>query len=68
MKRHFEWKLEPRDLWIGVFWDVKLRDYRVDTYEGYWVTGRWLHVYVCLIPMVVLHWWWPLGVDERDGR
>ena len=34
-------KFEPRDIWIGLFWD-KRRD--------------GLHVYVCPIPLVVIHW------------
>jgi hypothetical protein len=41
---HTRWSVsayvEPRDVWVGVFWD---RD--VDTYERTWLT-----VYVCLLP------------------
>lgn len=33
-------KVEPRDLWVGVFWDRRT--------DG-------LHVYVCLVPCIVLH-------------
>lgn len=34
-------KFEPRDVWVGLYWDRR--------YDG-------LHVYVCLIPMIVMHW------------
>lgn len=34
-------KFEPRDVWIGWFWDR--RD------DG-------THHYVCLVPMLVIHW------------
>lgn len=35
-----ELKFEPRDLWVGVFWDRRE--------DG-------LHVYACPLPAVVLH-------------
>lgn len=38
---------EPRDLWVGVFWDRRK--------DG-------LHVYVCLLPTIVLHLVW----DAKD--
>ena len=34
-------KWEPRDLWIGLFWDQRQ-------------DGK--HFYVCLVPTVVIHW------------
>jgi hypothetical protein len=34
-------KFEPRDVWIGWFWDR--REYGT-------------HHYVCVIPMIVIHW------------
>jgi hypothetical protein len=37
----FELKFEPRDLWIGVFWDRRA--------DG-------LHIYACVLPTIVLHW------------
>lgn len=40
-KRSLSVKLEPRDAWVGLFWD-KRRD--------------GLHVYVCPVPFVVFHW------------
>lgn len=37
-------KLEPRDAWVGLFWDVQR------------FCGReTLHVYICAIPFVPLH-------------
>lgn len=34
-------KFEPRDLWVGVFWDRRP--------DG-------VHFYVCLVPCIVVHW------------
>lgn len=34
-------RIEPRDCWIGVFWDRRA--------DG-------LHVYVCPVPCLVFHW------------
>ena len=34
-------KLEPRDIWIGLFWDRRE--------DGF-------HIYICPIPMLVIHW------------
>jgi hypothetical protein len=41
-------KFEPRDVWVGWFWDRRE--------DG-------LHHYVCLVPMVVIHW-----VRQKDNR
>lgn len=38
---------EPRDLWIGVYWTVK------DTGRAYY--GKFLHIYVTIIPMFPIH-------------
>ena len=37
----FDVKFEKRDLWIGLFWDV--RD------DG-------IHIFVCPFPCIALHW------------
>ena len=37
----FEMKWEPRDLWVGVFWDRR---------------PNGLHIYVCPLPTLLLHW------------
>lgn len=37
----FEVKFEPRDAWVGLFWDHRM--------DGF-------HIYVCPIPFFVLHW------------
>lgn len=49
----FEAKLEPRDAWVGVFWDRR--------WDG-------LHVYVCPVPFVVLHAFWagPLQIEALE--
>lgn len=33
-------KLEPRDLWVGLYWDNK---------------PQWFDVYICIIPVVPIH-------------
>jgi hypothetical protein len=38
---------EPRDLWRGVYWNV-------EHFPG--GLGARLHVYVCVLPMVVVHY------------
>lgn len=45
MKWIAELIVEPRDLWIGLYWDRK----RVDS----WTKAT--HLHFCLIPMIVLH-------------
>jgi hypothetical protein len=45
-----KWRLEfkPQDLWIGIFWKTTpISSYKSQT-----------DVYVCLLPMLPLHWWW----------
>jgi hypothetical protein len=34
-------RFEPRDIWVGLFWDRRA--------DG-------LHLYVCPLPCIVLHW------------
>lgn len=49
-------KFEPRDLWIGVFWD---------TYHSEHVGGlHLLDVYVCIVPMLPIRLTWTL----RGGK
>lgn len=40
MRIDLELKFEPRDLWVGLFWDQRE--------DG-------LHLFVCLIPCVLFH-------------
>jgi hypothetical protein len=40
-------KFEPRDLWVGVFWDRKPKN--ADPRLQYW------DIYICLLPAVVIH-------------
>jgi hypothetical protein len=40
-RMRFEVLFEPRDLWVGVFWDL----------------SRGLDVYVCPVPTLCLHWY-----------
>jgi len=48
---HFEVRLEPRDFWIGVFWDKRL--------DGF-------HIYFCPVPFLVFHWIFPPKTDNGD--
>jgi len=48
-----ELDFEPRDLWVGVFWDYR----RVEPESNVWDGGPWrwrLHVYICPLPTIVL--------------
>ena len=42
-----EIKFEPRDLWVGVFWDWR------ETKEWGWPNE--FHIYACALPTLVLH-------------
>jgi hypothetical protein len=38
-------KFEPKDLWLGIFWDWKTEYVMSNT-----ITAKQLYVYVCLLP------------------
>jgi hypothetical protein len=65
MRIRFERKFEPRDVWVGLFWDAKpIRERKIadaSAISTLWVTetvGHEWHVYICLLPTLLLHWWW----------
>lgn len=53
-------KFEPRDLWVGVFWD-RVNKFRFRDIGGHW---EWevYHIYITIIPTVPLfiEVWFPL--------
>lgn len=53
----FQW--EPRDLWVGVFWDFRRWSAGItgsDNKHGAYVGRPWtLHIYLCFLPMLPLH-------------
>lgn len=53
-------QFEPKDCWIGVFWRVTERR------DGAFVARRhrYLHLYVCILPLLPLHVTAYIG--ERD--
>lgn len=42
-------EFEPRDLWIGIYWDINHS--KEHTTYGF----RYLHIYICIIPCFPLH-------------
>ncbi|KKL11315.1 hypothetical protein LCGC14_2547020 [marine sediment metagenome] len=42
-----QFEFEPRDLWVGVYWDK---------HEGTIIQCDELDIYVCLLPTLVWHW------------
>lgn len=44
MKAQWQIKIEPRDLWVGLYWDRQRRS-----------GNDVLHLYFCFVPIVVLH-------------
>lgn len=53
VSKTLELLFEPRDLWIGVFWDVPY-----SPFDPFWQ----LEIYLCIIPCLPLHF----CVDRRD--
>ncbi|MDE2468704.1 MAG: hypothetical protein KGL35_08170 [Bradyrhizobium sp.] len=51
--------LEPRGLWIGVFWQLHRHRGTItglDNKHGAFVAQPWnLHVYICAVPMLPIH-------------
>lgn len=52
------WHFEPRDIWIGVYWNREL-DY-ADAGAQVWTN----EVYVCLLPMLPIRFMWFSGFQE----
>lgn len=56
-------KFEPRDVWIGVYWNLS---------KSVESSYRQLWVYICIVPMlpICMHWQWgwrnPVMVPEKD--
>jgi hypothetical protein len=44
MVKFFPMKFEPRDCWMGLFWDW-----------GY--KGNGMHIYICILPCFPFHFW-----------
>lgn len=46
-----EFGFEPRDMWVGLLWDMKYQEH------GGPYPRDCFHAYVCLVPCFVLHVW-----------
>jgi hypothetical protein len=68
--------LDLRDFWVGLFWDIQpcheqfvVREQKIggSTVDRL-VHPQHLHVYVCLVPFVALHFEFSLGLPpERNS-
>lgn len=47
-------KFEPRDIWVGVYWE----------YNKEAIMTRWLNVYLCILPMLPIRFRW-IWYSER---
>ena len=56
---NIELKFEPRDIWIGVYWNYR---------RSIESRARWLDVYICLLPMLPIHIEFAWGWKHRDGE
>jgi len=54
--KNIEFLWEPRDLWIGLYWDKRNFAFfdKESENDGYFEEEE-LHLYFCLIPTFVLH-------------
>lgn len=50
---------EPRDLWVGVFWQFHRWHAQItgsDNKHGTYIARPWsLHVYLCIVPLLPIH-------------
>lgn len=56
MKVQLEWK--PQDLWVGAYWKV------TPQYDGTVPNGEWVDLWICLLPMLPIHFDWARGVKR----
>lgn len=67
--KRIDWEIlfEPRDCWVGVFWDERVE-------KQYSAGERFRHVYITVIPCFPLHIWWyawgpgPVWWPQEPGR
>jgi hypothetical protein len=52
-------KFEPRDIWIGVFWD---RSYELNNSPVGLYTQYYLDIYICIIPLL------PIKIRSKIGK
>lgn len=54
-------KFEPRDLWVGIYWNWDEAYGLDDDDSGFYGVIALLHIYICIIPCFPIHLKWKVS-------